>query len=82
MNWNYLKEIMGDGNGNASVKRFVTVVCIGLIAIAFLSNLFGGFKMDEFIFNGAMYITISGLGFTGMEKFAPKVKGSGDKDAS
>jgi len=31
-------------------------------------------KMDEFIYNSMMYIVVSGLGFTGLEKFAPKVK--------
>lgn len=67
-----IKEMMSDVDGQASSKRLVTILCVILMATGFLANLFGGYKIDEFIFNAIMYIVIAGLGFTGLEKFAPK----------
>ena len=59
-------------NGEVSSKRVVTFIAFTLCAIGFLANLFFKFKIDEFIFNAMMYIVVAGLGFTGLEKFAPK----------
>lgn len=67
-----IRELLSDASGVLSSKRVVTVVSALLIAVGFLANLFGGYKIDEFIFNAVMYIVIAGFGFTGMEKFAPK----------
>lgn len=65
--------MLADGiNGSVSSKRVVTFTAFFLCAMGFVSNLFWGFKIDEFIFNAMMYIVIAGLGFTGLEKFAPK----------
>jgi hypothetical protein len=67
----YLKDMMSD-NGNPSTKRMVAVVATILIAIGYIANLFWDFTIEEFIFNGVMYIVIGTLGITGVEKFAPK----------
>ena len=67
----YLKDMMSDG-GNPSTKRWVAVVSTLLIAIGYIANLFWDFTIEEFIFNGVMYIVIGTLGITGVEKFAPK----------
>lgn len=65
--------MLEDGiNGSVSSKRVVTFTAFFLCSVGFVSNLFWGFKIDEFIFNAMMYIVIAGLGFTGLEKFAPK----------
>lgn len=70
----FLKSMLADGvDGSVSSKRVVTFIAFLLCAVGFLANLFGGFKIDEFIFNAMMYIVIAGLGFTGLEKFAPKI---------
>ena len=70
---NFLLSMLEDGiNGSVSSKRVVTFTAFFLCAMGFVSNLFWGFKIDEFIFNAMMYIVIAGLGFTGLEKFAPK----------
>ena len=67
----YLKDMMSE-NGNPSSKRWVAVVATFLIAIGYIANLFWDYTIDEFIFNGVMYIVIGSLGITGVEKFAPK----------
>ena len=67
----YLKNMMSDG-GNPSTKRMVAVVSTLLIATGYIANLFWDFTIEEFIFNGVMYIVIGTLGITGVEKFAPK----------
>ena len=67
----YLKDMMSE-NGNPSTKRWVAVVATILIAIGYIANLFWDYTIDEFIFNGVMYIVIGTLGITGVEKFAPK----------
>jgi len=67
----YLKDMMSE-NGNPSTKRWVAVVSTLLIAIGYIANLFWDYTIEEFIFNGVMYIVIGTLGITGVEKFAPK----------
>jgi hypothetical protein len=67
----YLKDMMSE-NGNPSSKRMVAVVSTLLIAIGYIANLFWDVTIEEFIFNGVMYIVIGTLGITGVEKFAPK----------
>lgn len=68
-----IKSMLSDGvNGSVSSKRVVTTLAFALCAAGFISNLYWGYKVDEFIYNSMMYIVIGGLGFTGLEKFAPK----------
>ena len=61
-------------DGSVSSKRVVTFLAFILCAVGFIANLFWGYKIDEFIYNSMMYVVIAGLGFTGLEKFAPKLK--------
>jgi len=67
----YIKDMMSDG-GVPSTKRWVAVVATLLIAIGYIANLFWDYTIEEFIFNGVMYIVIGTLGITGVERFAPK----------
>jgi hypothetical protein len=70
---NQIKSMLSDGvDGSISSKRVITFIATLLCTTGFLANLFGGFKIDEFIYNSMMYIVVAGLGFTGLEKFAPK----------
>lgn len=65
--------MLADGvDGSVSSKRVVTFLAFLLCAVGFVANMFWGFKIDEFIYNSMMYIVVGGLGFTGLEKFAPK----------
>ena len=70
---NLIRSMVADGvDGSVSSKRVVTFIAFLLCSTGFLANLFWGFKIDSNIFNSMMYIVIAGLGFTGLEKFAPK----------
>ena len=65
--------MLADGvDGSVSSKRVVTFLAFLLCSVGFVANMFWGFKIDEFIYNSMMYIVDGGLGFTGLEKFAPK----------
>jgi hypothetical protein len=65
--------MLSDGvNGSVSSKRVISFLAFLLCAVGFVANMFWGFKIDEFIYNSMMYIVVGGLGFTGLEKFAPK----------
>ena len=68
-----MNSFLEDNDGNLSSKRLVTVISLGLLTAAFIGNLFWGFTIERFIFDGVMYITIAGLGISGAEKFAPSV---------
>ena len=59
-------------NQNISSKRVVTFLAFLLCGIAFLANLFFGYKIDEFLYESMSYIAMTGLGVTVAEKFAPK----------
>jgi len=61
-----------DSNSTISSKRFITLCAFFLIAIGFLSNLYGKFTVDPTIFDAVKWIVIGGLGFTASEQFANK----------
>lgn len=66
-----MKSMLADShNGSVSSKRVVTFLAFLLCATAFIANLFWDFKIDEFIYNSMVFVVISGLGVTGLEKFA------------
>ena len=78
-----LKSMFADGvDGSVSSKRVITFIAMLLVTTAFISNLFFRLKIDEFIYNSMMYVVVAGLGFTGMEKFAPTLKIKQDDDES
>lgn len=71
----HLRGLIADSADNSlSSKRVVTLICTLLIIIAFFANVFFGYKIDDNILNSIMYIVLGGLGFTGLERFAPAVK--------
>jgi hypothetical protein len=70
-----IKSMLADSvDGSVSSKRVITFLAFVLCSVGFVANLFWGYKIDEFIYNSMMYVVIAGLGFTGLEKFAPKLK--------
>ena len=68
----YIKGMLAEHNGNPSSKRIIATLFALLIAVAFIANLFYGYKVDDNLLNAVMVITVAGLGITGIEKFAPK----------
>lgn len=68
-----LETMLQDGdNETISSKRVVTFLAFVLCGIAFISNLFWGYKIDQFIYETMAYIAMVGLGATVAEKFASK----------
>lgn len=66
-----LTSMLSDGHNNTiSSKRVVTVLAFLLCGIAFISNLFWNYKVEEYMFTSMIYLTMAGLGFTASEKFA------------
>ena len=71
MNW--VASMLQDGaNGSVSSKRVVTLAAFLLCAVAFVANMFFGYKIDQFIFESMSYIAMAGLGVTVAEKFASR----------
>lgn len=69
-----LNTLLADSHdGSVSSKRVVTVAAFTLCAIAFLANLFLGYKIDEFLYNSMMYIVVAGLTATASEKFSSRM---------
>ena len=70
----YIKGILGDTDGLPSSKRIVSVVFSLLVLVAFVGNMIWGWSVDDNLLDAVMMIVIAGLGITGIEKFAPKLK--------
>lgn len=68
----YIKNILADSAGSPSSKRVVSVIFAILIGAAFVANLGWGLTVDDNILDAVMMIVIGGLGFTSIEKFAPR----------
>jgi hypothetical protein len=65
--------MLQDGlDGTVSSKRVITFLAFLLCAIAFLANLFFGYKIDSFMYESMSYIVMAGLGVTVAEKFSSK----------
>lgn len=70
-----LTSMVSDGiNGTVSSKRVVTTLAFLLCSVAFVAELFWGYKVSPQSFDSMMYIVIAGLGFTASEKFAKDSK--------
>lgn len=68
----YIKNMMADGHGSPSSKRWIAMIATILVVIGYIANLFWDYTVDQFMFDAVMYIVIASLGITGAEKFAPK----------
>ena len=68
----FFHRLLSDVDGQTSSKRFITLIAFVLLAMAFISNIFFTIPLEEFIFDGMMYLVAAGLGFTTLEKFSKK----------
>lgn len=59
-------------DGSLSSKRVVTFLAFLLCAIAFIANLFWGYKVETFMYEGMIYLAMAGLGVTVAEKFSSR----------
>lgn len=69
-----IKGMLADGEDASclSSKRVITFLATLLVMVAFVANMFWGFKVEEYMYNAMMVIVLGGLGTTAAEKFAPK----------
>ena len=66
-----LNGMLDDSHNNSlSSKRVVTFLAFLLCGTAFIANLFWNYKVESYMFEGMIYLTMAGLGFTASEKFA------------
>ena len=65
-----IKEIFTGVNGVLSSKRVVTLICVVLMTLGFVLDLFLDLSVPQFMYEAIMYVVIAGVGFTGAEQFA------------
>lgn len=70
MSW--VKAMISSDCEAVSSKRVITLLAFILCGVAFIADLFWGFKVSKESFDAMMYIVIAGLGFTASERFSPK----------
>lgn len=70
----YISTVLKDVDNEYSSKRLVVLIAMASLTTAFFSNLFFDSTIEQFIFDGMMYIVIAGLGIVGAEKFSPSTK--------
>lgn len=67
------KTMLQDGiDGSLSSRRVITFLAFLLCAIAFIANMFFGYKVETYMFEGMIYIAMAGLGATVAEKFSSR----------
>lgn len=69
-----LKGMLADSHDATclSSKRVVALLAFICLVVAFFVDLFTNYKITQAIYDSMMFIVVAGLGFTGLEKFAPK----------
>lgn len=69
-----VKGMLADSNDASmlSSKRVVAFLAFICCVVAFFVDLFSNYNVSPNLFDAMMWIVIAGLGFTGLEKFAPK----------
>lgn len=69
-----LKSMLSDSHDDnaLSSKRVVAFLAFLCLMVAFFVDLFSDYKITQGIYDSMMFIVVAGLGFTGLEKFAPK----------
>jgi hypothetical protein len=58
-------------NDDVSSKRVITFMSFLCCMFAFLCNVFMEIPLEPHIFDGMLYLTGAGLGFSAFEKFSP-----------
>jgi hypothetical protein len=75
----HVKGLLKDSHNNTvSTKRVVVFLSVLMMIIGFAGNMFYGLQVAEHIYNAIMYVVVTGLGMTGLEKFAKLPAGPTD----
>lgn len=67
---NFFNKLMSDVDGGTSSKRFITLIAFLLLSVAFIANIFWETRLEEFVWDGMLYLVLGGLGFVTLEKFS------------
>ena len=73
----FICSLIADVDGFASSKRVVTLCAFILLSVAFIANIFAAIPLQEFVFDGMLYLVAAGLGFSTFEKFSRDKKSMG-----
>lgn len=68
---NFMQKMFAGVNDDVSSKRVITFMSFLCCMFAFLCNVFMKIHLEEYVFNGMLYLTGAGLGFSAFEKFSP-----------
>jgi hypothetical protein len=69
-----LKTMLADSDDISALssKRVIALLAFICCMVGFFVDLFSTYQISQQIYDSMMWIVISGLGFTGLEKFAGK----------
>lgn len=72
--FHHFKTMLADSDDISALssKRVIALLAFLCCMVGFFVDLFTDFQITQTIFDSMMWIVISGLGFTGLEKFAGK----------
>ena len=68
---NFIQAMFKGVNDDVSSKRVITFMSFLCCMFAFLCNVFMEIPLENHIFDGMLYLTGAGLGFSAFEKFSP-----------
>jgi len=70
----HIKTMLADSDDISALssKRVIALLAFICCMVGFFVDLFTDYQITQSIFDSMMWIVISGLGFTGLEKFAGK----------
>ncbi len=67
-----LRSMLKDTHDDTvSSKRVIAFVAFVLCGVAFMANLFWGYRVEPFMFDSMIYLAMVGIGATAVEKFVP-----------
>lgn len=73
---NFMMKMFAGVNDDISSKRVITFMSFLCCMFAFLCNVFIAIPLEPHIFDGMLYLTGAGLGFSAFEKFSPSAAAS------
>ena len=68
----FMENMFKGVKDEVSSKRVITFLAFLWVSIAFLVNVFMEVPLEEHIFDGMLYLVISGMGLSAFEKFSPE----------
>lgn len=69
-----MKSMLSDSHDDNAIssKRVIAFLAFMFCSVGFFVDLFTDYQITQTLFDSMIWIVVAGLGFTGLEKFAPK----------